>query len=40
MANYYDQPAQASFMNTYVPIPFDELYRLGASAKADVEKAT
>ena len=40
MANYYDQPAQASFMNTYVPIPFDELYKLGASAKADVEKAT
>lgn len=40
MVNYYDQPAQASFMNTYVPIPFDELYKLGASAKADVEKAT
>ena len=39
MANYYDQPAQASFMNTYVPIPFDALYKLGASAKADVEKA-
>lgn len=37
--NMYDQPAWAKFMNTYVPIPFQELYTLGAQAKADVEKA-
>ena len=35
--NEYSNPAQAEFMNTYVPIPFEQLYKLGAQAKADVE---
>lgn len=38
-ANMYDQPAQAKFIDTYVPIPFQELYTLGTQAKQDVEKA-
>lgn len=29
--NYYDQPAQAKFMNTYVPIPFEEMVQAGAA---------
>lgn len=37
--NRYDNPAQAKFMNTYVPIPFEQLYTLGKQAKADVDKA-
>ena len=37
--NEYSTPAQAEFLNTYVPIPFEQLYKLGASAKEDVEKA-
>lgn len=37
--NRYDQPAQAQFMNTYVPIPFEQLYTLGKQAKDDVDKA-
>ena len=39
MVNRYDNPAQAQFINTYVPIPFEQLYTLGREAKADVEKA-
>lgn len=39
MVNRYDNPAQAQFMNTYVPIPFEQLYTLGKEAKADVDKA-
>ena len=35
----YDTPAQAEFINTYVPIPFEQLYTLGKDAKADVDKA-
>lgn len=35
----YDNPAQAQFIDTYVPIPFEQLYRFGQEAKADVEKA-
>ena len=35
--NEYSNPAQAEFINTYVPIPFEQLYKLGAQAKADVE---
>ena len=35
----YDTPAQAEFINTYVPIPFEQLYTLGKEAKADVDKA-
>lgn len=37
--NRYDNPAQAEFINTYVPIPFEQLYTLGKQAKADVDKA-
>lgn len=38
-ANLYDQPAQAKFLNTYVPIDFNELYRVGSTQKEAVEKA-
>jgi hypothetical protein len=38
--NEYNNPAQAQFMNTYVPIPFNQLYQLGVQAKQDVENAT
>lgn len=38
-ANLYDQPAQAKFLNTYVPINFNELYRIGATQKEAVEQA-
>lgn len=37
--NRYDNPAQAQFINTYVPIPFEQLYTLGKEAKAEVDKA-
>lgn len=37
--NRYDTPAQAEFMNTYVPIPFEQMYKLGAQAKQDVDTA-
>lgn len=37
--NRYDTPAQAKFMNTYVPIPFEQLYTMGRQAKDDVDKA-
>ena len=33
MVNRYDNPAQAEFINTYVPIPFEQLYTLGKQAK-------
>lgn len=38
-ANMYDQAAQAQFINTYVPINFGELYRIGAAQKAAVDGA-
>lgn len=38
-ANMYDQAAQAQFIDTYVPINFGELYRIGATQKAAVEEA-
>lgn len=38
--NRYDTPAQAKFMNTYVPIPFEQLYTMGRQAKEDIDKAT
>lgn len=38
-ANMYDQAAQAQFMNTYVPINFGELYRIGAAQKQAVDQA-
>lgn len=37
--NRYDSPAQAEFINTYVPIPFEQLYTLGRQAKENVDKA-
>lgn len=37
MVNRYDNPAQAEFINTYIPIPFEQLYTLGKQAKEDVE---
>lgn len=38
-ANMYDQAAQAQFINTYVPINFGEVYRIGAAQKAAVDEA-
>lgn len=38
-ANRYDQAAEAPIMNTYVPINFGELYRIGATQKAAVDEA-
>ena len=38
MVNRYDNPAQAEFINTYVPIPFEQLYTLGKQAKENVTK--
>lgn len=37
--NLYDQPAQARFINTYVPINFGELYRIGSAQKQVVDEA-
>ena len=38
-ANMYDQAAQAQFINTYTPINFGELYRIGAAQKAAIDEA-
>lgn len=38
MANYYGSPAQAKFIDTYVPIPFDAL--MGLSENAKLERQT
>lgn len=38
-ANMYDQAAQAQFINTYSPINFGELYRIGAAQKAAIDEA-
>ena len=35
----YDQAAQAQFLNTYAPINFGELYRIGAAQKQAVDEA-
>ena len=37
--NRYDTPAEAKFINTYVPIPFEQLYTLGKEAKNSVDAA-
>lgn len=37
--NRYDNPAQAQFIDTYVPIPFEQLYTLGKQANERVDKA-
>ena len=38
-ANMYDQAAQAQFINTYAPINFGELYRIGTAQKAAIDEA-
>lgn len=38
-ANGYDVAAEAPIVNTYVPINFGELYRIGAAQKAAVDEA-
>jgi hypothetical protein len=35
----YDNPAQATFVNTYVPIKFDSLYKLADQDRADFKEA-
>lgn len=37
--NRFDRAAEASIINTYVPIDFGELYRIGATQKAAVDQA-
>ena len=39
MVNRYDRPAQAEFVNTYVPIPFQELVTIGKELNARRDKA-
>lgn len=39
MVNRYERPAEAQFINTYAPIPFEQLYQLGSQAKAEVDLA-
>lgn len=38
-ANRYDRAAEAPILNTYVPINFGELYRIGSAQKAAVDQA-
>lgn len=38
MVNLYDSPAQAQFINTYVPIQFEGLYKVAEKAQADMDK--
>lgn len=38
-ANRYDQAAEMPIINTYVPIDFNNLYRIGATQKAAVDQA-
>ena len=35
--NLYDSPAQATFINTYVPIQFDSLYKISDRAQKNLE---
>ena len=37
--NRYDTPAEARFINTYAPLPFEQLYTLGKEAKNSVDAA-
>lgn len=39
-ANRYDRAAEAPILNTYVPINFDQLYRIGAAQKQAVDEAS
>lgn len=36
--NRYDRPAEAQFINTYSPVPFDELLKVGMLKQARIEK--
>jgi hypothetical protein len=36
--NRFMQPAQAEFINTYTPIPFDEMMKIGLMKQARIEK--
>ena len=38
MVNLYDTPAQAQFINTYVPIQFEGLYKLADRAREDIKE--
>lgn len=38
MANLYSTPAEAQFINTYVPIQFEQLNRLSATAEKNIER--
>ncbi len=38
--NKYDQPAQAQFINTYVPIPFEEMLAAGKAKQDRYDKAS
>ena len=38
-ANRFDQAAEMPIINTYVPVNFDNLYRIGATQKAAVDQA-
>ena len=40
MVNLYDSPAQAQFINTYVPIQFDGLYKMADKAQKDMDTGT
>ena len=37
--NRYDTPAQAEFINTHVPIPFEEMMKIGMLKQARVDKS-
>lgn len=39
MASFYDTPAQASFVNTYVPIPFEEIVQAGTARQSRYDDA-
>jgi len=40
MVNLYDSPAQAQFINTYVPIQFEGLYKMADKAQKDMDIGT
>jgi hypothetical protein len=40
MVNLYDSPAQAQFINTYVPIQFDSMYKVADKAQSNMDKGT
>lgn len=39
MANMYDQPAQANFISTYVPVNFENLYKIGTTQANMIQQA-